>query len=116
MMANPCGSRPSQYRWNSAGSSLRLVRSPEAPKITMAWGSGGFSAMVASPLSESGAGRRQFGGQLLQVHIGVAQPCGIDRLSELDQVFGPADVPAPVHPERRQHPAVLHVERHERPF
>ncbi len=29
------GSMPSRYRWKKAGSSFRLVRSPEAPKITI---------------------------------------------------------------------------------
>src|SRR6266498_4721294 len=45
MMATPCGRSPSANRCQNAGSSLRLVRSPDAPKMTMAWGSGGLSAM-----------------------------------------------------------------------
>src|SRR6266567_4730242 len=50
MIATPWGSRPSENRCQNAGSSLRLVRSPEAPKITMACGSGGFSAISLVPL------------------------------------------------------------------
>ena len=32
------GSRPLRNRWYSAGTSLRCVRSPEAPKMTNVWG------------------------------------------------------------------------------
>src|SRR5277367_127334 len=39
-MENSLGSRPCCSRWKSAGSSLRLVKSPDAPKITTTPGSG----------------------------------------------------------------------------
>src|SRR6266702_1976521 len=50
MIATPWGSSPSENRCQNAGRSLRRVRSPDAPKMTMAWGSGGFSAMALAPL------------------------------------------------------------------
>ena len=40
MSRNSFGSRPAAYRWNHPGSSLRLARSPVAPKITTTWFSG----------------------------------------------------------------------------
>src|ERR1700722_1873829 len=45
---NSSGNRFDCSRWKSAGKSLRLVRSPEAPKITTAVGSGIRSALCAA--------------------------------------------------------------------
>src|ERR671922_2814914 len=51
-MTNRAGRRPSRNRWYRAGRSLRWVRSPDAPKMTMAVGSGGSSfPRVVTPAS-----------------------------------------------------------------
>src|SRR5919108_2068667 len=47
MMAKPFGIRPSRNRWKNAGSSFRRVRSPDAPKITIARGMS--SCVIATP-------------------------------------------------------------------
>ena len=44
--ANASGSKPSCSRWNNAGSSLRFVKSPDAPKITTMQGSGTRSCLL----------------------------------------------------------------------
>src|SRR5580704_16278891 len=46
--SNSAGKRPDCSRWKRAGSSLRLVKSPDAPKITTTVGSGIRSALCAA--------------------------------------------------------------------
>ncbi len=53
-MANSRGSSPACSRWKSAGSSLRLVRSPDAPKITRIPGSGILSTPCGTRERSSG--------------------------------------------------------------
>src|SRR5205807_765888 len=63
MTANSFGSSDWTYRLYSAGISLRPVRSPVAPKITIAWFSGVFSVTTSSPCGAAGGppGRRPRG-------------------------------------------------------
>ena len=68
MMRKRSGIRPTRARWNIPGSSLRLARSPVAPKRTITWSSGtcawsssalALSVVTLTPsrLTDAGAGR-----------------------------------------------------------
>src|SRR6266540_6461737 len=92
-----------------AGRSLRRVRSPDAPKITTAWGSGGFTT-IGSPFLPN-----QPGGQLLQVDVVVPQEGGVDAGPGPDQPGRPPDVLRAVQPGRGQDHPVPEIERGEPP-
>ena len=58
--AKSSGTRPDWPNWYSAGNSLRLVRSPEAPKMTAMQGSGIRTVFLLVPDSEYEVTARAF--------------------------------------------------------
>src|SRR6266542_3956336 len=109
--ANPSGRSRSTNRCQKAGISFRRVRSPDAPKMTTAWGSGGFNGMdtsreIGAPWSSGGQRARK----LAKVHRRIPQQGRVDGLPSLDQGTGPADVLAPVQPHHPFDQPVLQVE------